>query len=113
MKHLNNIRIILTPVDKSDRKILELIENEKFSSKKALAKHLDLELGESVAKILNVSEFQTTLAFTNASNSFRIALQNARKRKQCYKLTDFMDDFNNQEFGKDTDKYWMGYVRLK
>ncbi len=108
-----NIRIILTPVDQSDRTDLELIENKRFNSESQLNRHICQIIGESTGEILSISEFKKKCVFNKANKSFDLAIANLRKRKQCYKLTDFMDDFNNQEFGDDTDKYWMGYVKLK
>jgi glutathione peroxidase-family protein len=113
MKTPNNIRIILTPVGSSERTDLENIENKQYSSKTTLAKALMVMLGEHSAKVLTVGEFSKECAFTNAHKSFNQAISNHRKKTQCYKLTDFMNDFNNQEFGEETEKYWMGYVKVK
>jgi hypothetical protein len=113
MKEPKNIRIILVPIGTSDRGDLEFIENQKFNSKNLLAKYLKKCAGEDTSEILTISEFKKKCAFSKASNSFDLAIFNIRKRKQCYDLSEFMDDFNNQEFGGDTDKFWMGYVKLK
>lgn len=113
MKLQNNIKIILTPVGSSNRGDLENIENNKYSSKRTLAKTLKIICGEAVAKVLTVEEFSKELAFSPARKPFLLALSNIRKRNQCYKLTDFMDEFNNQDFGGETDKYWLGYVKIK
>ena len=118
MKIPKNIRIILTPVGQSERGDLEHIEGLKFNSQNALAKKLKVIVGEDKFEILTTEEFKTKCAFTKAANSFITALENNSKRqrhtsKDCYDLSEFMDDFNNQEFGGDTDKYWMGYVKLK
>lgn len=64
-------------------------------------------------ELLTVSSFRRKCVFTKAAKPFETAIANIRKKKQCYNLSEFMDDFNNQEFGEDTDKYWMGYVRFK
>ncbi|MBP7845890.1 MAG: hypothetical protein KA007_00450 [Candidatus Pacebacteria bacterium] len=113
MKQSDKIRIILTPVVQSNRGDLEDIENSTFNSNNSLAKKIAIIVGESSGEILTISEFKKKCAFSKASNSFDLAVFNLRKRKQCYKLTDFMDDFNNQEFGGETEKFWMGYVKLK
>ena len=114
MKEPKNIRIVLVPVGRSNRGDLEIIENSKFSSKSTLNRRLCIIAGESTYESLTVSQFRTELAFQpTAFKAFNVAVSNLRKRKQCYKLTDFMDDFNNQEFGGETEKYWMGYVKLK
>lgn len=112
-KPQENIRIILTPVGQSNRKDLELIENKRFNSESQLNRQVCQIIGESTGEILTVSEFKKKCAFNKANKSFNLAIENLLKRKQCYKLTDFMDDFNNQEFGEDTENYWMGYVKLK
>ena len=110
---MKNIRIILTPVGQSERGDLERIENAKFSSPKKLSRDIAVIVGESTGQILTVSEFSKKCVFSKAQKSFDLAIENLRKRKQCYKLTDFMDDFNNQDFGGETDGFWMGYVKLK
>lgn len=114
MKEPKNIRIVLVPVETSNRKDLEEIENSMFSSKNSLAKYLCIIAGEATSTILTVAQFRTQLAFQpTAHKAFNVAIENLQKRKQCYKLTDFMDDFNNMEFGRETDEFWMGYVKLK
>lgn len=114
MKEPKNIRIILVPIGTSNRGDLEQIENSKFNSKNALAKRLCIIAGEATSNVLTVSQFSTQLAFQpTAHKAFTTAISNIRKRKQCYDLSEFMDDFNNQEFGGDTDKFWMGYVKIK
>lgn len=113
MKQSEKIRIILTPVGQSNRKDLESIENETISSKRQLSKKLQIIVGEHNFEVLTISEFKKKCVFSKASNSFDLAILNLPKRKQCYKLTDFMDDFNNQEFEGETDGFWMGYVKLK
>jgi hypothetical protein len=114
MKEPKNIRIVLTPIGQSNRGDLELIENDKFNSKNSLARKIKQIVGEDNFKVLTVAQFRTELAFQpKAYKSFATAITNLYMRKQCYKLTDFMDDFNNQEFGGETDKFWLGYVKLK
>lgn len=110
---MKNIRIILTPVDTSNRGDLEDIENQIFNSKNTLVKKMAIICRENDAQILTAEEFKKTLVFNKGYKHFESAMSNMRKRKQCYKLTDFMDDFNNQEFGGDTDHFWMGYVKVK
>lgn len=114
MKEPKNIRIILTPIGQSNRGDLEKIENSTFNNKNSLVKHLCIIAGEANSNVLTVNEFKMQLAFqSTAHKAFTTAVSNIRKRKQCYDLSEFMDDFNNQEFGGDTDKFWMGYAKLK
>ena len=113
MKDPKSIRIILTPVKNTDRHQLEDIEGRQFSSENQVARYLGITIGTSQGQILSPDEFRKMAVFTKAQERFDTAIQNFRKRKQCYDLSEFMDDFNNQEFGEDTDKYWMGYVRVR
>jgi hypothetical protein len=113
MKAPKNLRIILVPVGRTNRGDLEDIENKQFSSKNQLARTLCQIAGEATSEILTPDEFRKLIVFTKAHRPFNGAMLNIRKRKQCYDLSEFMDEFNNQEFGDDTDKYWMGYVKLR
>jgi hypothetical protein len=120
MKEPKNLRIILVPVGQIERRDLENIESNKFKSNADIinALHQEHQISSSSEKfephILTVSQFSTQLAFQpTAHKAFTTAISNIRKRKQCYDLSEFMDDFNNQEFGGETDKFWMGYVKLK
>lgn len=117
MKTQKNIRIILTPVDKTERKDLENIENQVFKSVKRLEQEVDTIFNgdnpnKAMIHILTIDEFRKHTAFTDIVKSFNLAVSNIRKRKQCYKLTDFMDDFNNDEFKDNASNFWMGYVRV-
>ena len=109
------LRIILLPVGKTDRKELERIENDMYSSELKLRTHLSqlFDCGTINYKVLTADEFKKELVFTAIYKPFQKAISNIRKRKQCYDLSEFMDDFNNQEFGEETDAYWMGYVRVR
>lgn len=114
MKEPKKIRIVLIPVGRTNRGDLEKIENSMFSSKSTLNRHLCIIVGEATSIVLTVAQFRAQLAFQpTAHKAFNVAIENLHKRKQCYKLTDFMDDFNNQEFGGETEGFWMGYVKLK
>ena len=108
-----NLRIILIPVGNTNRHDLEDIEGRQFSSENQVARYLGITVGTSKGQILTPDEFKKELVFTEIDKPFQKAISNIRKRKQCYDLSEFMDDFNNQEFGEDTDKYWMGYVRVR
>jgi len=120
MKTPKNLRIILIPVGQIERRDLEGIENSNFKTNADIInclyhKHQISSSEENFEPhILTASEFKTQLAFKRkAHESFVLALSNIRRRKQCYNLSEFMDEFNSQEFGGDTDKFWMGYVKLK
>jgi hypothetical protein len=121
MKEPKNIRIILIPVGQYERRDLENIDNSNFKSHAQIINHLfhrrriymngkDFELNPL---ILTPSEFRKMAVFTKAHRPFNAAMANVRKRKQCYNLSEFTDEFNNQEFGEETDGYWIGYVKLK
>lgn len=112
MKLQKNIRIILAAVGANlDRTDLEHIEGKTYSSNNAIIK--ELESNPETTKILTAEEFLKELPFTQMRKPFLLAMENNRRKKQCYKLTDFMDDFNNQEFGAETDKFWFGVVKMK
>jgi hypothetical protein len=119
MKEPKNLRIILVPVGQIERRELENIESNKFKSNADIinALHQEHQISSSSEKfephILTVSEFRKMTVFTNLNRSFNAAMANIRKRKQCYNLSEFMDEFNNEDFGGETNKYWMGYVKLK
>lgn len=108
-----NLRIILIPVGNTNRHDLEDIEGRQFSSENQVARYLGITVGTSKGQILTPDEFRRMTVFTKAQDLFDTAMENIRKIKKCYDLSEFMDDFNNQEFGEDTDKYWMGYVRVR
>jgi hypothetical protein len=120
MKTPKNIRIILVPVGQLERRDLENMENSSFKSNAQIInalyhKHRISGREENFEPhVLTVDEFKMQLAFQRkAHKSFVLALSNVRKRTQCYNLSEFMDEFNNEDFGGETDKYWMGYVKLK
>lgn len=121
MKEPKNVRIVLVPVGQMERKNLENVQNSNFTSKAQIFSHLrhtrslymNGENFELDPIILTPDEFRKLIVLTKAHKSFNLAMTNIRKKKQCYKLTDFMDDFNNQEFGRETDNYWLGYVKVK
>lgn len=120
MKTPKNLRIILVPVGQLERRDLENIQNSNFKSNADIINclyHMHRISGRDKnfePHILTADEFKKQLAFQRrAHNSFMGAMLNIHKRKQCYNLSEFMDEFNNQEFGGETDKYWMGYVKLK
>jgi hypothetical protein len=121
MKEPKNVRIILIPVEQYERRDLEQSENSSFTSNAQIVNHLFHTRGlymngenfELKPLILTPSEFRKLIVFTKAHKPFNVAMANIRKRKQCYNLSEFMDEFNNQDFGEDTDKYWMGYAKLK
>jgi hypothetical protein len=122
MKEPKNIRIILVPVGQIERRDLENIEKSNFKSKAQIVNYLfntrssymKEESFELKPLILTPDEFRKELAFQpKAHKSFSAAMLNVRKRKQCYDLSEFMDEFNNEDFGGETNKYWMGYVKLK
>jgi hypothetical protein len=119
MKEPKNLRIILVPVGQIERRDLENIESNKFKSNADIinALHQEHQISSSSEKfephILTVSEFRKMTVFTKVNRSFNAAMANIRKRKQCYNLSEFMDEFNNEDFGGETNKYWMGYVKLK
>lgn len=120
MKEPKNIRIILVPVEQIERRDLENIENSNFKSEAQIInclyhKHNISSSSENFEPhILTVDEFKRQLAFQRrAHQAFIGAMLNIRKRKQCYNLSEFTDEFNNEEFGGETNKYWMGYVKLK
>lgn len=115
-----NIRIVVLPVSGTlGREYLESIENQNFKNVAAIVFDAHAKSAEHEnhnwrgVRPYTVEEFSKQLAFSSAHKSFQLAISNHRKRKQCYKLTDFMDDFNNQEFGRETDNYWIGYVKVK
>jgi len=120
MKIPKNLRIVLVPVGQIERRDLENIENSNFRTNADIInalyhKHQISSSEENFEPhILTADEFKTQLAFARkAHQSFVLALSNIRKRKQCYDLSEFMDEFNNESFGGETDKFWMGYVKLK
>ena len=119
MKEPKNLRIILVPVGQIERRDLENIESGNFKSHAQIinALYQEHQISSSSEKfephILTVSEFRKMTVFTNLNRSFNAAMANIRKRKQCYNLSEFMDEFNNEDFGGETNKYWMGYVKLK
>jgi hypothetical protein len=122
MKEPKNVRIIVVPVGQMEREDLENIEYSCFTSKAQVVNYLfSIRRGymkeenvELHPHILTASEFRTQLAFQPAVyKAFNVAMSNVRKRKQCYNLSEFVDEFNNQEFGGETDKYWIGYVKFR
>jgi hypothetical protein len=120
MKAPKNLRIILVPVGQIERRDLENIENSNFKTNADIInalyhKHnISSSEGNFEPHILTADEFRKQLAFQRkAHDSFVGAMLNIRKRKQCYNLSEFMDEFNNEDFGGETNKYWLGYVKLK
>lgn len=120
MKSPKNLRIIIVPVGQIERRDLENIENSNFKTNADIINALYHKHNISSSEknfephILTADEFKKQLAFQRkAHDSFVGAMLNIRKRKQCYNLSEFMDEFNNEDFGGETNKYWMGYVKLK
>ena len=120
MKTPKNLRIILVPVGQIERRDLENIENSNFKTNADIINALYQKHKVSSSEenfephILTADEFRKQLAFQRkAHQAFSEAMLNIRKRKQCYDLTEFMDEFNNEDFGGETNKYWLGYVKLK
>ena len=119
MKEPKNLRIILVPVGQIERRELENIESNNFKTNADIInalyqKHQISSSSQNFEpQILTVSEFRKMTVFSKANRSFNAAMENIRKRKQCYNLSEFMDEFNDEHFGGETNKYWLGYVKLK
>ncbi len=119
MKEPKNLRIVLAPVGQFERKDLENIENSSFKSKAQIVLHLfhlsDLnnKQGDLKFAILTADEFRD-VSNKKTTKAFDGAMLNINKRStQCYDLSEFVDEYNNQEFKGNTEKYWIGYVKLK
>lgn len=118
MKEPKNLRIILVPVGQIERRDLENIVGSNFKTNADIVNALyhKHNLTSSSEKfepmIFTASDFRDVCG-KKVKNAFDGAMLNIRKRKQCYNLSEFMDEFNNEDFGGKTNKYWMGYVKLK
>ena len=121
MKAPKNIRILLFPVGgKLDRTYAEQIEDTKFGKNK-LIPELCKEAGCQTTDLLqhviimSADDFYDS-AQKNVKPRFEQAVSNIRRRnkthKQSYKLSDFMDEYNNQDFKGNTEKYWMTYIKF-
>lgn len=113
-----NIRIILIPVRQIERRDLENIENSNFRTNADIInalyhKHNISSSSENFEPIIMTPSDFRDVSRKKVKDAFNFAMANARKRKQCYNLSEFMDEFNNEDFGGETYKYWMGYVKLK
>jgi hypothetical protein len=115
MKEPKNIRIILAPVCGGgrtvSRPVLEQIENTRFNNHNDIMDYLSHNSPIGV-KILTADEFRKKLTKVPLS-WFNIAMSNVLKKKQCYKLSDFMDEYNDQVWDGKTEDFWMGYVKVK
>lgn len=122
MKEPKNIRIILVPVEQMERKDMENIECSSFKSRAQIvnalfhtrALYMQEKSFELRPLIMTADEFRD-VSGKKVKDAFNGAMLNVRKRNstQCYGLSEFVDEFNNQEFGGKTNKYWIGYVKLK
>lgn len=119
MKEPKNLRIVLAPIGEFERIDLESIENSAFKSKAQITLHL-FRLSDINNKhiglnfiILTADEFRA-MSNKKTKEAFDGAMLNINKRStQCYNLSEFVDEYNNQEFKGNTEKYWIGYVKLK
>jgi hypothetical protein len=106
------LKIILIGVEgyELDRKDAEHIQGETFTSE-ALARTKLINKSfpiDTDVRILTPDEFKKTYS-KKVVKAFDIALANEGK-SQCYNLNEFMDEFNNQDFGGKTDKDWFTYI---
>ena len=106
------LKIILIGVEGYDleRKDAEHIQGQTFTTE-ALARTKLINKAfpiDTEIRILTPDEFKKTYS-KKVTKSFDIALANEDK-SQCYNLSEFMDEFNNQEFGRKTDDNWFTYI---
>lgn len=122
MKEPKNLRIVLAPVGQFERRDVENIENSAFRSKVQIILHLFHIIdifqrkghNNNVFQILTADEFRA-ISNKKTKDAFDAAMLNINKRSktQCYNLSEFVDEYNNQEFKGKTDRFWIGYVKLK
>lgn len=134
MKTPKNLRIILFPIGGTlERDDAESIENDEFK-KETLAKELAKALNCPIANIsspwiktakskkeivpigdsaivMTADDFFDTQS-KKVRASFEKAIENIGK-ENCYSLSDFSIDYNDEIFGGKTGNYWMTYIKLK
>ena len=106
------LKIILIGVEGYDleRKDAEHIQGQTFTTEafnQAYRVNKAFPLDSNI-RTLTPDEFKKTYS-KKVAKSFDIALANEGK-SQCYNLSEFMDDFNNQDFGRKTDDNWFTYI---
>lgn len=65
-------------------------------------------------QVLTIDQFRTISKEENkVLRSFDLAIENLPKSatsSQFYSMSEFIDDYNNQNFRGETDKYWITYI---
>lgn len=107
------LKIILIGVEGYDleRKDAEHIQGQTFTSE-ALARTKLINKAfpiDTDVRILTPDEFKKVYS-KKVAKAFDIALSYEGDKGQCYNLNEFMDEFNNQEFGRKTDDNWFTYI---
>ncbi len=120
MKTPKDFKIILIPVGlQCDQKVAGHLENLEFKNMAALQYQLFHQFLKDETKpaalpieILTVDEFKEKNKLdTKVIKALDIALSHGLT-PYGYNLSEFMDEYNNQVFAGETDKYWFVYVRV-